>query len=63
MAEAKTNEAWEAFLGGVRRSFDSGSDHALILAALGGLLLLLWANLRIARWLEARGRGGRRGPA
>lgn len=60
MAAVQTNEAWEAFVGGVRRSFDSASDHALILAALAGLLLLLWANVRLARWLEARGRAGRR---
>lgn len=54
--------AWDEFVSGVTRTFESNSSASVVIGAGLGLLGLVWVNYRVARWLANRpGKSGRAG--
>lgn len=46
-------EAWGEVVRGIRRTFDDPAMGAPALGVAALVLLVIWANLRVARWLLA----------
>ena len=46
-------ESWAAFVQSVRQTLTEEGNRWPVLAGLLGAVLLLWLNLRLARWLMA----------
>lgn len=47
-------ESWAAFVQSVRQTLTDEGSRWPVLAGLLGVVLVLWLNLRLARWLMAR---------
>jgi hypothetical protein len=46
--------AWAEFVSGVQQTFDNNAAAVPVLAASIGILILIWADFRLAKWIARR---------
>jgi len=46
--------AWDQFISGVQQTFEKNASGVPILVAVVVVVLVLWLNLRLARWIVRR---------
>ena len=47
--------AWDQFISGVQQTFEKNASGVPILVAVVVVVLVLWLNLRLARWIVGAG--------
>ena len=56
--------AWDQFISGVQQTFERNASSLPVLGAVVALVLVMWLNLRLARWIvrvwDGRGRASPR---
>ena len=53
------NAAWEEFFSGVQNAFENNAASAPKIAVVLGVIVILWLNYRLAKWLVRSSRSGR----
>jgi len=54
------NAAWEEFFSGVQNAFENNAASAPKIAVVLGVIVILWLNYRLAKWLVRSSRSPKR---